>query len=75
MITFIMNVLLKFFASAGYNIIYIYANELFPTRIRNTGMGICSMIARKKNVLFFSVAGSTRNSLIIRDWSDCWNNQ
>lgn len=41
-----MNVLLKFFASGGYIIIYIYANELFPTRIRNTGMGICSMVAR-----------------------------
>ena len=45
--TFIMNVLLKFFASSSYNIIYIYANEIFPTNIRNTGMGICSMIARK----------------------------
>lgn len=46
-IRFVMNVLLKFFASGSYNIIYIYANELFPTRIRNTGMGICSMVARK----------------------------
>jgi hypothetical protein len=49
-ISFVMNVLLKFFASGSYNIIYIYANELFPTRIRNTGMGICSMIARKSFV-------------------------
>lgn len=37
---------LKFLASASYAIIYIYANELFPTNVRNTGMGICSMIAR-----------------------------
>lgn len=43
--TFI-NVSLKFFASASYAIIYIYANELFPTNVRNTGMGFCSMIAR-----------------------------
>jgi hypothetical protein len=49
-----MNVFLKFFASGSYNIIYIYANELFPTRIRNTGMGICSMVARKQ--LFFSMS-------------------
>ncbi len=41
-----MNVLLKFFAAGSYAIIYIYANELFPTNVRNTGMGICSMIAR-----------------------------
>lgn len=38
--------LLKFLASASYTNIYIYANELFPTNVRNTGMGICSMIAR-----------------------------
>ena len=43
-----MNVLLKFFASGGYGIIYIYANELFPTRVRSTGMGMCSMTASKQ---------------------------
>jgi len=48
-----MNVLLKFFASGSYNIIYIYANELFPTRIRNTGMGICSMVARNELVFVY----------------------
>lgn len=42
----IINGLLKFLASASYAIIYIYANELFPTNVRNTGMGICSMVAR-----------------------------
>ena len=43
---FIINVALKFLASGSYAIIYIYANELFPTNVRNTGMGICSMVAR-----------------------------
>ena len=42
----VINGLLKFLASASYAIIYIYANELFPTNVRNTGMGICSMVAR-----------------------------
>jgi hypothetical protein len=42
----IINSSLKFLASASYAIIYIYANELFPTNVRNTGMGICSMVAR-----------------------------
>ena len=49
-----MNVIqgsLKFLASASYTNIYIYANELFPTNLRNTGMGICSMIARVGAIL------------------------
>ena len=41
-----INIALKFLASATYTNIYIYANELFPTNVRNTGMGICSMVAR-----------------------------
>ncbi len=42
----IINGTLKFLASTSYAIIYIYANELFPTNVRNTGMRICSMVAR-----------------------------
>ena len=42
----LINGSLKFLASASYAIIYIYANELFPTNVRNSGMGICSMVAR-----------------------------
>jgi MFS family permease len=51
---FSMNVLLKFFAAGSYAIIYIYANELFPTGIRNTGMGICSMVASEYALVFRS---------------------
>lgn len=36
----------KFCASMSYAIIYLYSSELFPTSIRNTGMGACSMMAR-----------------------------
>lgn len=43
---FTVNIALKFFSSGSYVIIYIYANETFPTQGRNTGMGVCSMIAR-----------------------------
>lgn len=43
---FAVNIALKFLASGSYVIIYIYANETFPTQGRNTGMGVCSMVAR-----------------------------
>jgi MFS transporter, OCT family, solute carrier family 22 (organic cation transporter), member 4/5 len=36
----------KFCASMSYAIIYLFSSELFPTSIRNTGMGCCSMVAR-----------------------------
>lgn len=48
---FIVNIALKFLASGSYVIIYIYANETFPTQGRNTGMGVCSMIARVGAIL------------------------
>lgn len=42
----VVNVILKMLSSGSYVIIYIYANETFPTEDRNTGMGVCSAIAR-----------------------------
>lgn len=57
---FIINVVLKFLASGSYAIIYIYANELFPTQGRNTGMGICSMVAR-----FGAIIGTLSNDLLV----------
>ena len=36
----------KFCVSASYAIIYLYSSELFPTSIRNSCMGACSMMAR-----------------------------
>ncbi|UJR10527.1 hypothetical protein I4U23_014730 [Adineta vaga] len=59
----IINVALKFFASASYAIIYIYANELFPTNVRNTGMGICSMVAR-----IGAIIGTFCNDYLTRIW-------
>ncbi|CAF0804487.1 unnamed protein product [Rotaria sordida] len=59
----IINISLKFFASASYAIIYIYANELFPTNLRNTGMGICSMVAR-----IGAIIGTYCNDALARIW-------
>lgn len=36
----------KFGASAGFTIIYIFTTELFPTVVRNAGVGASSCAAR-----------------------------
>ncbi len=59
---FIVNIILKFFASGSYAIIYIYANELFPTQVRNTGIGICSMVAR-----LGAIMGTLSNDFLVND--------
>ncbi|XP_077973809.1 solute carrier family 22 member 21-like [Styela clava] len=43
-ITFAM--LGKFFASSAMGILYLYTSELYPTLLRNTGIGIASMTSR-----------------------------
>ena len=42
----VMAMIGKFFASAAYATIYMYSSEMFPTSIRNSCMGACSMMAR-----------------------------
>ncbi|CAF3367192.1 unnamed protein product [Rotaria socialis] len=60
---FIAHITMKFFATGSYAIIYIYANELFPTNARNTGIGICSMIARTG-----AIVGTLSNDHLSRVW-------
>ncbi|UJR34158.1 hypothetical protein I4U23_021566 [Adineta vaga] len=60
---FMVNIALKFLASGSYVIIYIYANETFPTQGRNTGMGVCSMIAR-----LGAIIGTFSNDHLTRVW-------
>jgi hypothetical protein len=50
-ILFLINILLKFLASISFAIIYLYSTELFPTNLRTTGLGICSMIGRLGAIL------------------------
>ncbi|NXP25673.1 S22AD protein, partial [Scytalopus superciliaris] len=41
----------KFAASASFSTSYVYTAELFPTVVRQTGVGLCSMSARVAGVL------------------------
>uniref|UniRef100_A0A672TUX3 Major facilitator superfamily (MFS) profile domain-containing protein n=1 Tax=Strigops habroptila TaxID=2489341 RepID=A0A672TUX3_STRHB len=42
----VMAIIGKFAATASFSTSYIYSAELFPTAVRQTGVGLCSMSAR-----------------------------
>uniref|UniRef100_A0A8B9UXI0 Major facilitator superfamily (MFS) profile domain-containing protein n=1 Tax=Anas zonorhyncha TaxID=75864 RepID=A0A8B9UXI0_9AVES len=41
----------KFAASASFSCSYVYAAELFPTIVRQSGVGLCSMAARVAGII------------------------
>ena len=41
----------KFGASASFSIIYMYTAELYPTEIRGTALGLCSVLGRVGSIL------------------------
>ncbi|KFQ70672.1 Solute carrier family 22 member 13, partial [Phaethon lepturus] len=51
MATTILAITGKFTASASFSTSYVYAAELFPTVVRQTGVGLCSMSARVAGIM------------------------
>ncbi|KAM9648961.1 solute carrier family 22 member 13-like [Morphnus guianensis] len=49
--TTVLAVLGKFAASASFSTSYVYSAELFPTVVRQTGVGLCSMSARLAGIV------------------------
>ncbi|XP_018409001.1 PREDICTED: solute carrier family 22 member 13-like [Nanorana parkeri] len=47
----VLAVIGKFAIAASFSICYIYAAELFPTIIRQNGVGVCSMTARIAGII------------------------
>ena len=41
----------KFAVSTAFTVLYIYASELFPTEVRNKGLGVTSVAARIGGIL------------------------
>ena len=47
----------KMFISAAYSIVYVFASEIFPTEIRNIGMGTGNMCSRISSMAAAYVGG------------------
>ncbi|NWU10637.1 S22AD protein, partial [Cephalopterus ornatus] len=47
----VLAVIGKFTATAAFSASYVYSAELFPTVVRQTGVGLCSTVARVAGIL------------------------
>jgi hypothetical protein len=63
----------KFFVSSSYAVLYIYTTELFPTSVRSSCMGMCTMLAglgsmvnKFKNNIYFKFAFRIDGTIIFK---------
>ena len=57
MFTTILSLIGKGLISLAYAIVYVYASEIFPTEVRNVGVGTASMCARISSMSSHYVGG------------------
>ena len=50
-VTLVLALIGKIGASSGFHLVYQYSAELFPTVVRNAGMGSCSCMARVGGII------------------------
>ena len=55
----------KFGASAAFGVIYLYTAEVFPTVMRNSGLGLCSICARFGAILSPYIGDLVRSKVLI----------
>ena len=57
----------KFGATAAFNVAYLYTAEMYPTQIRSTAVGMCSMMSRIGGILapqvLFIIRSDPKNNL------------
>ncbi|NXQ11970.1 S22AD protein, partial [Peucedramus taeniatus] len=51
MVITVLAIIGKFTATASFSTSYVYAAEVFPTILRQTGVGLCSTMARVAGIL------------------------
>ncbi|NXI10655.1 S22AD protein, partial [Irena cyanogastra] len=51
MVTTILAIIGKFTSTAAFSTSYVYSAEVFPTILRQTGVGLCSTMARVAGIL------------------------
>ncbi|NXG74832.1 S22AD protein, partial [Baryphthengus martii] len=51
MATTVLAIIGKFTSTASFSTSYVYSAELFPTVIRQTAVGLCSMLARVAGIM------------------------